>query len=122
LSAREPFGEEAMRGLALTIERLERNAVRIALRGELDLEHAYTFDEELKRVEALQPDCICLDLRELTFLDSTGLARLVAARRRSRKAGRRLVLVRGTAAVQRVFQLTAVDEAFEIVTDVPERI
>ena len=31
------------------------------------------------------------------------------------KAGRRLVLVRGPAAVQRVFQLTAVDEAFEIV-------
>ena len=105
-----------MRGLALTIERLERNAVRIALRGELDLEHAYTFDEELKRVEALQPDCICLDLRELTFLDSSGLARLVAARRRARKTGRRLVLVRGTPAVQRVFQLTAVDEAFEIVT------
>ena len=39
----------------------------------------------------------------------------MAARRRAMKAGRRLVLVRGTAAVQRVFQLTAVDEAFEIV-------
>ena len=103
-----------MRGLALTIEQLDDNAVKIALRGELDLEHAYTFDEELKRVEALGVSCICLDLRELTFLDSCGLARLVAARRRSMKAGR-LVLVRGPAAVQRVFQLTAVDEAFEIV-------
>ena len=108
-----------MRGLALTIAKLKDNAVKIALRGELDLEHAYSFDEELKRVEALEPDCICLDLRELTFLDSCGLARLVAARRRAMKAGRRLVLVRGPAAVQRVFQLTAVDEAFEIVT-VPE--
>ena len=108
-----------MRGLALTIERLDDNAVRIALRGELDLEHAYSFDEELKRVEALEPDCICLDLRELTFLDSTGLARLVAARRRAMRAGRRLVLVRGPAAVQRVFQLTAVEEAFEIVNEVP---
>jgi anti-sigma B factor antagonist len=105
-----------MRGLALTIGQLRGNAVKIALRGELDLEHAYTFDEELKRVEALEPDCICLDLRELTFLDSTGPSRLVAARRRAMKAGRRLVLVRGPAAVQRVFQLTAVDEAFEIVT------
>jgi anti-anti-sigma factor len=104
-----------MRGLALTIERLHDTAVRIGLRGELDLEHAYSFDEELKRVEALEPRCICLDLRELTFLDSCGLARLVAARRRAMKAGRRLVLVRGSAAVQRVFQLTAVDEAFEIV-------
>ena len=105
-----------MRGLALTIEQLKDDAVKIALRGELDLEHAYTFDEELKRVEALNLRCICLDLRELTFLDSCGLARLVAARRRAMKAGRRLVLVRGSAAVQRVFQLTAVDEAFEIIS------
>ncbi len=104
-----------MRGLALTIEQLEYDAVRVALRGELDLEHAYTFDEELRRVEALEPPCILLDLRELSFLDSTGLSRIVAARRRARKAKRRLVLVRGTAAVQRVFQLTALDEAFEIV-------
>ena len=104
-----------MRGLALTIAQLKEDAVKIVLRGELDLEHAYSFDEELKRVEANGPECICLDLRELTFLDSTGLSRLVAARRRAMKAGRRLVLVRGPAAVQRVFQLTAVDEAFEIV-------
>src|SRR5215210_7671056 len=105
-----------MKGLALTIEKLDNNAVRIALRGELDLEHAYTFDEELRRVEAMGPDCICLDLRELTFLDSSGLGRLVAARRRSMKAGRRLVLVRGPAAVQRLLQLTAVEESFEMVS------
>ena len=105
-----------MRGLALTIARLKDDVVKIALRGELDLEHAYTFDEELKRVEARDVRCICLDLRELTFLDSCGLARLVAARRRSMKAHRRLVLVRGPAAVQRVFQLTAVDEAVEIIS------
>ena len=104
-----------MRGLALTIGQMSEDVVKIALRGELDLEHAYTFDEELKRIEALEVRTICLDLRELTFLDSCGLARLVAARRRAMKAGRRLVLVRGPAAVQRVFQLTAVDEAFEIV-------
>ena len=104
-----------MRGLAITIESLTGNAIRIGLRGELDLEHAYTFDEELRRVEALAPDCICIDLRELTFLDSSGLGRLVAARRRAMKARHRLVLVRGPAAVQRVLQLTAVEERFELV-------
>ena len=104
-----------MKGLALTIERLDGNAIRIALRGELDLEHAYTFDEELKSIEALRPDCICIDLRELTFVDSSGIGRLVAARRRAMKSGHRLVLVRGPAAVQRVLQLTAMDEAFEMV-------
>jgi len=107
-----------LRGLALTIDQLDEDrGVKIALRGELDLEHAYSFDEELRRVEQLRPPCICIDLRELTFLDSTGLSRLVAARRRARRLGHRLVLVRGPAAVQRVFQLTAVDESFEIVND-----
>jgi anti-anti-sigma factor len=109
-----------MRGLALTIEQLDGNAVRIALRGELDLEHAYTFDEELRAIEDREPRCILIDLRELRFLDSCGLARLLAARKRARRAGRRLLLVRGPAAVQRLLALTAVTESFEVVSDVPE--
>ena len=85
-----------MRGFGLTIEPLAGGAVRVALRGELDLEHAYTFDEELRRVEAPKPSCLVLDLRALSFLDSSGLARLLAASRRARRERRRLLLVRGT--------------------------
>jgi anti-sigma B factor antagonist len=103
----------------MTIEGLDAGAVRIGLRGELDLAHAYTFDEELRRVEEARPSCIVVDLRELRFLDSCGLARLLAARRRARKQGHRLLLVRGSAAVQRLFVLSAVDEAFEMVSEVP---
>src|SRR5689334_20794622 len=109
-----------MQGLGLTIEELDAGAVRIALRGELDLAHAYAFDEELRRVEDARPAVVVLDLRELAFLDSCGLARLLAARRRARRAGHRLLLVRGSAAVQRLFALSAVDEAFEMVSEVPE--
>ena len=108
-----------MSGFGLTIEQLEPSVVRVALRGELDLAHAYTFDEELRGVEGSHPACVVLDLRELTFLDSCGLARLLAARRRARRVGHRLLLVRGSAAVQRLFALAAVDEAFEMVSDVP---
>ena len=108
-----------MRGLALTIEELGPDTVCVGLRGELDMEHAYTFDEELKRLEARRPSCLVIDLRELWFLDSSGLSRLLAARRRARRARRRLILVRGSAAVQRLLAMTAVDETFEIVTDVP---
>jgi anti-sigma B factor antagonist len=106
-------------GFGLTIEELEPGAIRIGLRGELDLAHAYTFDEELRRVEEARPSCIVLDLRELSFLDSCGLARLLAARRRARRLGHRLVLVRGPKTIQRLFALSAVDEAFEIVNDLP---
>jgi anti-anti-sigma factor len=108
-----------MSGFGLTIEEYEPGAVRFALRGELDLAHAYSFDEELRAVEATHPGTVVIDLRELTFLDSCGLARLLAARRRARRLGHRLLLVRGSAAVQRLFALAAVDEAFEMVSDVP---
>ena len=108
-----------MRGCGLTLESLSSGAVRIALRGELDLNHAYTFDEELRRIEEGRPPCIVLDLRELSFMDSCGVGRLVAARRRARRAGHRLVLVRGGRAVQHLLALSGVEETFEIVADVP---
>jgi anti-anti-sigma factor len=109
-----------MRGFGLTIEPLAGGAVRVALRGELDLEHAYTFDEEMRRVEGAHPSCVVLDLRGLSFLDSSGLARLLAVNRRARRERRRLLLVRGPAAVQRLMAITAVGQHFETVTELPD--
>ena len=108
-----------MRGFGLTIEPLAGGAVRLALRGELDLEHAYTFDEEIRRVEERCPPCLVLDLRGLSFLDSAGLGRLLAARRRAQRARRRLVLVRGGPAIQRLLAITAVGDHFEMVRELP---
>jgi anti-anti-sigma factor len=111
-----------MRGFGLTIEPLAGGAVCVALRGELDFEHAYTFDEELRRVERGRPHCLVLDLRGLSFLDSCGLARLLAARKRARRDRRRLLLVRGGAAVSRLLAITAVGEHFETVSEVPDEL
>ena len=98
-----------MAGFGLRIERLSDDVIKIALSGELDLTRAYSFDEELRGIEALAPDCICLDLSEVTFMDSAGLARIVAARRRAMRGGWRLVLVRGGAVVQRLLALSALE-------------
>jgi anti-sigma B factor antagonist len=108
-----------MRGFGLTIEPLAGGAVRVTLRGELDLEHAYTFDEEMRRVEEERPPCLVLDLKGLSFLDSSGLARLLAANRRARRERRRLLLVRGSVPVQRLMAITAVGQHFETVSELP---
>ena len=47
-----------------------------------------------------------LDLRKLNFLDSAGLGRVLAVQRRATRDGRRLVVVRGCRAVERLFALT----------------
>jgi len=108
-----------MKGFGLVLERLPSGAIRLLLRGELDFEHAYTFDEELQSIERAQPPCIVLDLRELSFVDSCGMGRLVAARRRAHRAKRRLLLVRGGESIDRLLALTRLDEEFEIVGDMP---
>jgi anti-sigma B factor antagonist len=59
-----------------------------------------------------------VDLSKLTFLDSTGLRCIVTADERARAEGRRIVIVRGPDAVQRVFTITKLDDRLEMVDDV----
>ena len=104
-----------MHGFDLTVQHLEWGAVSMRLTGALDIAYAYRFDAAIRRAER-DVDCLVLDLRELDFVDSAGISRILAARRRARRAGRRLVLVRGSTAVQRFLQLAALTEHFEFVS------
>jgi anti-anti-sigma factor len=101
----------------LTTERGKNGAVRLVLSGELDIATAPQVEEELERLEPDTPRVLILDLRGLDFMDSTGLRTVVAADTRAREAGRRLVVVRGSAAVDRIFSVTHLDERLEIVED-----
>jgi anti-sigma B factor antagonist len=105
------------RGLSVSIEEAGLDAVLIALDGELDSDTAYTFDAELRRIEGDGPKLIVIDLRSLAFMDSTGLARLLAASRRAGRGGWRLVFVRGPRAIQRVLALTGMAERLELVNE-----
>jgi anti-anti-sigma factor len=101
----------------------ERGAVSfVTLRGELDLLSTAELEPELERL-ADEPgiDVVALDLRELEFLDSSGLRLIVIAERSLRECGRRLVLVRGPQPVQRVFEITRMTERLEFV-DAPEHV
>jgi anti-sigma B factor antagonist len=92
--------------------------VHMALVGELDLSSVAKVDEALRRVEAAAPPTLVVDLSKLTFLDSTGLRCIVTADERARDEGRRMVIVRGPDAVQRVFAITRLEERLEMVDDV----
>lgn len=103
--------------LGITIESLGPDSVCVALSGELDFSRAYTFDEEMRRLESQKPASIVLDLRKLNFLDSAGLGRVLAIQRRASRDGRRLVVVRGSRAVERLFALAALDTRIEMVSE-----
>lgn len=90
---------------------------RVALVGELDIASAPQFEEGLEKAEAGAPALLVLDLRKVEFIDSTGLRAVIAADERARSAGRRLVIIRGTPAVERVFSVTQLDQRLDIVDD-----
>ena len=88
----------------------------IALSGELDLSGAPALDEEIgRRAAADGVERVVLDLRRLEFLDSSGLRTVALARKRLEGAGRELALVRGSETVQRVFEITRMEERLQFV-------
>jgi anti-anti-sigma factor len=88
----------------------------VLLRGELDLQATAELEPELARlIEEPGVREVALDLRELDFLDSSGLRAVMCAARALGENDRRLVLVRGPSLVQRVFELTRTTEQLEFV-------
>ena len=93
--------------------------VRLALAGEFDLSNAAQVEDALKEIENEHPPLLVLDLRELTFMDSTGLRVMVSADARARDDSRRLAVVQGPESVHRVFRITGLDDHLEMV-ETPE--
>ncbi len=84
----------------------------LAVFGELDV--ASTPELEAELVLAADKELVVVDLRELEFIDSTGLGVLVKAHDRAREAGRRFALVRGLGQVQRLLGLTGLSEQLAV--------
>ena len=74
--------------------------------GELDIATAPQLERTLRESQQLAHLTV-LDLRELAFMDCSGVHTIVNASILARKDGRRLVLVRGRPDVYRMFTLTS---------------
>ena len=92
--------------------------VEIAIHGELDLATAPRLDAEFARIGELDGvEVVLVDLRELAFLDSTGLESIVKFEATSRASGIDVAIVRGPRAVERLFAVMQLDKTLRIVDD-----
>lgn len=92
---------------------------RLVVAGELDIATLSEFDQALRRADAdADAGMVVVDLRLVEFVDSSVAALLVAADRRVRRAGGRLVVVRGPAEVEWFFALIGIERQLELV-DLP---
>lgn len=69
---------------------------------------------QVKGMLAEGSNIILIDLAETTFVDSSGIGGLVAALKQVRVAGRRMCLCSPNAQVRMVFELSSMDQVFEI--------
>jgi anti-sigma B factor antagonist len=90
----------------------DRERVLVHLAGEMDLAVAGTVGATLRDLFDVGFTSMVVDLREVSFMDSSGLDVLLSARQRAAEIGGRLSLVRGPDEVQRVFALTGTTALF----------
>ncbi len=87
----------------------------IAVSGELDLASTPALEEGFARAEQSGATLLIVDLRALEFIDSTGLGTLIKAHHQAEAAGRGFAVVRGPSQVQRLLELTGLEERLTVV-------
>lgn len=94
-----------------------RSTARIT--GEIDLSTVTELESRLEEALA-EPALLVIDLREVTFMDSSGLRLMLRLDERQRSSGNRLTVIRGGRRVARVLELTGADEQLDLVSDPAE--
>ena len=85
-----------------------RDDARVRPVGELDIATVGRLDERLRELREAGGKRFVLDLRGLTFIDSTGLRLVFELDSFARRDGIELSLVSGPRAVQRVFEVAGI--------------
>jgi anti-sigma B factor antagonist len=90
--------------------------------GEVDVYSAPQLRERVIQLLADGIRHIIADLRDVDFLDSTGLGALVGSLKRLREQDGSLRLVTGAGRIPQLFRITGLDRAFALCQSVPQAI
>jgi anti-sigma B factor antagonist len=94
------------------------NVAVISLAGEIDLATAPDAERRIAAAEKVEPSELVIDLREVTFMDSSGLRVLLAAHHRAGENSRDFALVSGPA-VARLLEMTGLTGRIRLLDEPP---
>ena len=97
--------------------RPDRSRMFIAPEGELDISSAAAVSDEVEGLWARGFTEVVLDLRDVTFMDSIGLAAVLHARSRLRPGGRLALVVAPDSYAQLVLEIAGMPRALAIFAD-----
>ena len=84
----------------------DRAEVAVVLGGEVDMATSCRLKREVRELRDVGFDRIVIDLRRVSFFDTTGLRVLLDLRDTPSRDAYRLIVVPGPPAVQRIFEIT----------------
>ena len=87
-------------------------SVQIAISGELDIASSPAVRRQLADLLRNRPEIAVVDLRNVGFIDSSGIHALLAARRHAIAAGTHFIVIRPTGVADRVFTLSGLADVF----------
>jgi anti-sigma B factor antagonist len=86
----------------------------VVLAGEIDISTSGRVREALLAISQSGENKVVVDMTNVTFMDSTGLAALVGSLKRFRTMNGKMVLRSPTPAVQKVLEITGLTRVFII--------
>jgi anti-anti-sigma factor len=101
------------------VEPVPGGPVNVVPHGELDLATVSELEAALRELRDSGSKRFVVDLRELTFMDSTGLRLILAWDTESREDGIDFQLVPGPPLVQRLFEITGVLDRLQFTEPLP---
>jgi anti-sigma B factor antagonist len=88
--------------------------------GDVTMQNSGKLREELLKLLEPGVSKLVIDLADVSFMDSAGVATLVEALRIQREAGHRLVLVNPQPKVLSVFKISRLTDLFTVVDDLEQ--
>jgi anti-sigma B factor antagonist len=119
LFAKVTQGMRESEHVELNVETVE-GALIVRPRGEIDLGRSPSLRQQLTEAMSRKFNRMVIDLSDVPYMDSSGVATLVEAMQQSRRSGSKLVLCGMQDKVRSIFEIARLDTVFTIVADCEE--
>jgi anti-sigma B factor antagonist len=103
-----------MSAAAFEGEHLDEYIQLLVVKGELDLSSSAELRRRVETSLKAGRNCVVIDLSDVTHMDSTGIAALIAAHQLTSERRGRLALVTAAEAVRRTLEVRGLDRLFTI--------
>jgi anti-sigma B factor antagonist len=92
----------------------------LPLEGEIDLHVSPEVAESLRKMAAKKPKRVIVDLTQVTYLDSSGLAVLIEGMQNIQEYGGKFAVAGVQESVKHIFDIARLDQVFQIFLTVDE--